>query len=163
MSLKGKKVLVTGATGFLGSRLAEILADEEGAIATGIGRNLDRVAHLREKGVNLMKADLMNRDELKESVSAQEIVFHSAASLDGDHKTVQIIDVDATKTLVELSGEAGVSRFVHVSTVGVYDLPQTGAIDESFPLAIHHPSMYVHTKAGAEQVAREAADKNDIE
>lgn len=56
MSLKRKKVLVTGATGFLGSRLAEILADEEGAIVTGIGRNLDRVAHLREKGVNLMKA-----------------------------------------------------------------------------------------------------------
>jgi len=163
MSLKGKKVLVTGATGFLGSRLAEILADEEGATVTGIGRNLDRVAHLREKGINLVKADLLNRDELKEAVSGQEIVFHSAASLDGNHETGQKINVDATKILVELSGEAGVSRFVHVSTVGVYDMPQTGAIDESFPLAINHSSMYARTKARAENVVRKMAAKQKME
>jgi len=163
MSLKGKKVLVTGATGFLGSRLAEILADEEGAIVTGIGRNLDRVAHLREKGVNLVKVDLLNNEEIKAVVKNQDIVFHSAASLDGDHKTGQKINVDATKALVEFSGEAGVSRFVHVSTVGVYDMPQTGAIDESFPLAVDHPSMYARTKARAESAVREMADKQKIE
>jgi nucleoside-diphosphate-sugar epimerase len=163
MSLKGKKVLVTGATGFLGSRLAEILADEEGASVTGMGRNLDKVAYLKDKGITLIKADLQNKDELREAVSGQDIVFHSAASLNGDHKTGQKINVDATRTLVELSGKAGVSRFVHVSTVGVYDMPQHGAIDESYPLAVNHPSMYARTKARAEKAVREMADEQKIE
>lgn len=163
MSLKGKKVLVTGATGFLGSRLAEILADEEGASVTGMGRNLDKVAYLKDKGITLVKADLLNKDEIRGAVSGQDIVFHSAASLNGDHKTGQKINVDATRMLVELSGKAGVSRIVHVSTVGVYDMPQHGAIDESYPLAVNHPSMYPRTKARAEKAVREMADEQKIE
>lgn len=162
-SLKGKKVLVTGATGFLGSRLAEILADQEKAIVTGIGRNLDRVGYLRDKGVDLKKVDLLNSEALKSIVNGQDYVFHSAAALEGDHETGQKINVDATRTLVEFSGKAEVSRFIHVSTVGVYDMPQTGAIDESTPLAVNHPSMYARSKARAEEVAKQMADETNID
>jgi len=56
-SLSGAPVLVTGATGFTGSRLAEHLATREGAIVTGLGRDLARVAGLRDQGVELVEMD----------------------------------------------------------------------------------------------------------
>lgn len=162
-SLNGKKVLVTGATGFLGSRLAEVLADQEEAFVTGIGRDLDRVSYLRDKGVELKKIDLLNFEELESIVRGHQVVFHSAAAMDTDHELGHKINVEATRKLLEFSAKAGVSRFVHVSTVGVYDAPLTGAIEESTPLAKDHPSMYARTKARAEIIARDMAKKTGIE
>ncbi|HET8865576.1 MAG TPA: NAD-dependent epimerase/dehydratase family protein [Gracilimonas sp.] len=162
-SLKGKKVLVTGATGFLGSRLAELLADKEKSVVTGIGRNLERVAHLREKGIDLKKVDILNTEDIEKVVTGQDYVFHSAAIIDGDHDAGQKVNVDATKALVETSGKKGVSRFIHVSTLAVYDMPQTGEIGESTPLALNHSAMYNRTKSQAEKVAREMAEKTNLE
>lgn len=162
-SLKDIPVLVTGATGFVGSRLAELLSTNEKANVTGIGRNLDRVSHLNKMGVTLQSADLLDTDALKEIVNGKEFIFHSAAVLDTDADTAQAVNVDATEQLVKLAGEAGVSRFIHVSTVGVYDMKNRKAVDESAPLVTKHPSTYPRTKAQAEVVAVEMAKKHDLE
>ena len=74
-SLSGKSVLVTGATGFVGSRLAECLAVDEKAVVTGLGRNINRVSHLSDKGISLEKVDLRNTDALKRVVEGQEFFF----------------------------------------------------------------------------------------
>lgn len=162
-SLQNKKVLVTGATGFLGSRLAELLAAREGATVTGQGRNLEKASSLEEKGITLKKADLLNTDELASLVEGMDYIFHAAAMLEGDRETGQKVNVNATRELIRLAGKAGASRFIHISTVGVYDMPREGDIDESYPLAIHHPSMYNATKAQAEIVAAEMAKATNIE
>ena len=64
-SLLEKSVLVTGATGFVGSRLSELLSTKEKAEVTGIGRNLNRVSHLQKQGVRLKAMDLLDTDSLK--------------------------------------------------------------------------------------------------
>ncbi len=162
-SLENLPVLVTGASGFVGSRLSEILSTQEKAIVTGIGRNFDRVSHLKESGVNLVAVDLLNKNALKEVVEGKEMIVHCAAILDSNPETAQLVNVEATKNLIQLAGEAGVSRFVHVSTVGVYDMKNLDDVDETAPLALDHPSTYPRTKAQAEKKANDMAKNFNIE
>jgi len=162
-SLENTPVLVTGATGFVGSRLSENLSTNEKANVTGIGRNLDRVSYLKDHGVNLQSADLLSTDALKELVDGKEVVFHTAAALGADPETAHKVNVEATETLVRLAGEAGVLRFVHISTVGVYDMKNLDEVDESAPLALNHSSTYPRTKAEAEKRAIEMASTYNME
>lgn len=162
-SLIDKAVLVTGATGFVGSRLSEILSTKEKADVTGIGRNLDRVAHLNNQGVTLKAMDLLDREALKRVVEGKDVIFHAAAVLGADPDMAQSVNVDATEQLVELAGEAGVSSFIHVSTVGVYDMADRDEVDESTPLALNHPSTYPRTKAQAEKRARQMAEEFEVQ
>ena len=162
-SLENTPVLVTGATGFVGSRLSENLSTNEKANVTGIGRNLDRVSYLKDHGVKLQSADLLSTDALKELVDGKEVVFHTAAALGADPETAHKVNVEATETLVRLAGEAGVLRFVHISTVGVYDMKNIDEVDESAPLALNHSSTYPRTKAEAEKRAIEMASTYNME
>jgi uncharacterized protein YbjT (DUF2867 family) len=70
-SIKNSAVLVTGATGFVGSRLSELLSTQEQAKVTGTGRNLERVAYLKDHGVDLQAADLLDEDALKDLVEGK--------------------------------------------------------------------------------------------
>jgi nucleoside-diphosphate-sugar epimerase len=162
-SLIDTPILVTGATGFVGSRLTAILAAREKAKVTGTGRNLDRVLYLKDHGVTLQSVDLLNTDELKKLVDGKEIVIHTAAAMQADADTAQKVNVEATEVLVRLAGEAGVKRFVHVSTVGVYDMRTHKLVDETVPLALNHSSAYPRTKAQAEQRATEVAATYNME
>ena len=96
-------------------------------------------------------------------MAGKEIVFHAAAVLGGAPKTAQAVNVGATEALVRAAGEEGVRRFVHVSTVGVYDMGEQSDVDESTPLALDHPATYPRTKAQAEQRAFEVGDEVGVE
>ncbi|WP_340105443.1 NAD-dependent epimerase/dehydratase family protein [Rhodohalobacter sp. 8-1] len=162
-SLSNKSILVTGATGFVGSRLSELLATKEKAEVTGIGRDLDRVSHLKKKGVTLEAMDILDTEALKSVVEGKDYIFHTAAVMQADPDTAQSVNVDATEDLVRLAGEAGVSRFIHVSTVGAYDMAEVEEVDESTPLALDHPSTYPRTKAQAEKRATDMAEEFELE
>lgn len=161
--LLGTPVLVTGATGFIGSRLAERLATEQGADVTGIGRELGRVAWLGERGVKLAPVDLGDTAAMERAVQGKEVVFHAAAVLDADAKMAQAVNVEATERLVRLAAQAGVRRVVHVSTVGVYDMADRAVVGEQTPLALDHPATYPRTKARAEKRAFELAVEAGVE
>lgn len=162
-SLVDKSVLVTGATGFVGSRLSEFLSTHENANVTGIGRNLARVPHLKKKGVTLKAMDLLDTDALKSVVEGKDFIFHTAAVLDADPDTAQAVNVEATENLIKFAGEAGVSRFIHMSTVGVYEMKGRNEVDESTPLVLNHSSTYPRTKAEAERRAVDMAEKFETE
>lgn len=162
-ALAGKAVLVTGATGFIGSRLAERLATRQGARVTGVGRNLQRVEWLRENGVELRSLDLTDTAALERALGGQEVVFHAAATPSPDPEAARAVNVTATEELVRCAGPAGVRRFVHVSTVGVYDMGGRSVVEESTPLALDHPSMYPRTKAWAEKRAFKMAEEVGVE
>lgn len=161
--MRDTSVLVTGATGFIGSRLAGRLAREEGARVTGVGRDLGRVKHLRDLGVDLVAADLRRLDALGDLVRGKEVVFHAAAVLAEDPDLAEAVNVDATAELVRLAARAGVRRFVHVSTVGVYAMDDRSVVDEATPLAVDHRATYPRTKARAEERAFGLAAGTDLE
>src|SRR5712692_8162136 len=78
MELKGKNIAVTGATGFLGRYIVDVLL-ERGAHVIGVVRNPDRVPELARRGVELRKADLAQRDRLAAGFSGADAVVSNAA------------------------------------------------------------------------------------
>ncbi len=163
--LENMNVLVTGATGFIGSHLAEHLADVERASVTATGRNLSAVPFLREK-VSLRKADLLKRDEMAAVLAGQDVVFHIAAWLSertDDEEMARRINVDATRELITLAAQAGVQRVILTSSIAAYGVPDKLMMDEGTPIDPQQMDTYGRTKALGEMVAREAATAHGIE
>ncbi len=165
-ALQNKHVLVTGATGFIGGRLAQRLAEEEGAIVTGTGRNLEKAAFLTESGVKLVQANLSDYEKMGTLVQNQDVIFHVAAWLGrrgyGD-EMAYALNVTATESLVKQAAAAGVGRFVLVSSIAAYEFPTSRLIYEDTPLDTEQSLAYGRTKAIGEQRATALANELGLE
>jgi len=142
-TLKGKKVLVTGGAGFIGSHLCDALV-QAGADVTSvdsfIAGKAENLAHLAGKpNFRSVKKDIIERtgwDELFDGVS---YVFNNAAS----KKNVCLVDPrldlevngGGTLNMLELARKHGVKRFIHASTGSVYGEPTIFPTTESHPFA----------------------------
>jgi nucleoside-diphosphate-sugar epimerase len=156
-------VLVTGASGFIGGRLAEILASDHDARVTGLGRTFRAPA---PAGVEQQPCDLLDADRLAALLPGHEVVFHVAAWLprrDEDSAAAHAINVTATESLVRAAAVAGCRRVVLVSSVAAYGLPDHDVITEDSPLDTVQRDLYGRTKALGEQAARRAAEDTGIE
>lgn len=171
-TLRGKRILVTGATGFIGGRLAERLVHEHEALVTGAGRNLNRAQGLAEVNVRLCTLDLTKPDlavfeaSISEIIQGQDTVFHLAAAMGRqarDPSLAEQVNVTATETLVRAAAAAGVSRFVQVSSMSAYGPPDQIIIDEGHPLATDQIANYGRTKAIGEQRAMAVANELGLE
>src|SRR5437899_4136385 len=78
MELKGRNIAVTGATGFLGRYIVDVLL-KRGAHVIGVVRNPDRVPELQQRGVEFRKADLAERDRLTAGFAGVDAVVSNAA------------------------------------------------------------------------------------
>lgn len=153
MSLNNQTVLVTGATGFLGGKLARRLIDD-GAHVRAITRNPARGAALAEIGVEVVKADLTDSGSLKEAAEGCTVVFHAAVDYTSHANQVRV-NVDGTRTLAEASKRANVKRIVHVSSISAYGYGVRGEVCEDHALQpTAHP--YSITKAEGEDVIRKS-------
>lgn len=153
-------ILVTGASGFVGGRLVARLASEDQAHVVGAGRTFEHPDKLTSAGVKLAKADLRDVAAMKHLCQGKRIVLHLAAWLErgkGGEHDAYAINVDATRALVKSAAEAGVERFVLVSTVAAYGLPSVDDIHEDVPVDTQQEGLYGKTKALGELAAKEAA------
>lgn len=165
-ALVGKHILVTGATGFIGGRLAQRLALEEGAVVTGTGRQLDKVSFLMEIGVKLELADLQDTAVMRQLMADQEIVFHCAALRAKRRATADMaeqINGSVIESLMHLAAEAGVRRFIHISSMNAYGPPQRPVVDETHPINTGQRDTYGRTKALGEAVVWRTAKELDLE
>lgn len=153
-------ILVTGASGFVGGRLVERLASEDHAQVVGSGRKFGHPDKLTAAGVKVSLADLRDVDAMKHLCQDKRVVLHLAAWLErgkGGEHDAYAINVDATRALVKAAAEAGVERFVLVSTVAAYGLPDVDDIHEAIAVDTKQAGLYGKTKALGELAAKEAA------
>lgn len=163
MSLLNLKVLVTGATGFIGHSLAERLAKEEKAEVIGAGRDLQKAQLLKQYNIEIVNLNLLDAAQLEPALKDISYVFNCAGAISADRQKAYDINVKATEQLVKAASKAGVKRLVHISTVGVYNMKVKDAVDEDTPLAIDHPSNYPRTKAQGDKRVLELGKEYDLE
>jgi nucleoside-diphosphate-sugar epimerase len=129
-----KKTLVTGASGFTGKALCRRLV-AEGEHVVAFVRPTSKTRELRDMGVECRKVDLKNREDINDNFSGIGRVYHVAAAYRTEHTHVDefhLVNVKATAYLLEAAMSAGVSRFVHCSTVGVHGEIEDPPADETY-------------------------------
>ena len=116
----GVRVLITGATGFLGGAVAERLARAHEVVATG--RNRAVGARLEALGVVFEPADLCDRSRVLSIAEGADAVVHCAAlsSPWGPSEAFERANVVATESILDACLEHAVPRLVHISTPSVY-------------------------------------------
>ncbi len=153
----GRTVLVTGATGLLGSHLAERLR-ARGDRVRALVRPGSATAFLDSLGVEILRGDLTTPRDCDAATSGVAQVYHCAAKV-GDWGTwpeFQRGCMDATRTLAEAAGRSGVARFLHVSSTSAYGHPtdRERPVDESEPLGqnVWLMDYYTRSKVDCEKI-----------
>ncbi|NQU76564.1 MAG: NAD-dependent epimerase/dehydratase family protein [Planctomycetes bacterium] len=149
--------LVTGATGLLGSHICEQLV-RLGQPVRALVRNGSDSSFLESIGVEVVRGDITTPDSLPAAMSGVDIVYHAAAKVGdwGPWQEFVTATITGTANVLAAARDAGVSRFLHVSSISAYGRPADGvvALDETAPLGqnLHRWSYYSRAKIEAERL-----------
>jgi NAD dependent epimerase/dehydratase len=159
----GRQVLVTGAGGFIGSHLAELLA-RAGANVRAFVRYTSRGDHgwLDDadpevaQAIEVFRGDLANPEAVGNAMQGCEVVFHLGALVPIPYsyrhpREFVSANVEGTLNVLEAARRGDHARIVHTSTSEVYGTAQTVPIDEEH--RIHPQSPYAASKVAADQLA----------
>jgi UDP-glucose 4-epimerase len=163
MGYAGQNVLITGADGFIGSHLVEMLLAHQADVAAlccynsfGTHGWLDELPQARRGRLALLRGDIRDAAFVRRIIDGRDIVFHLAALIAIPHSYVaaqSYVDTNVSGTLnvLEAVRESGVPRLVHTSTSEVYGTAMTLPIGEDHPLQGQSP--YSASKIGADMLA----------
>jgi nucleoside-diphosphate-sugar epimerase len=146
--------LITGATGFVGSHLAEACAARGWAVRALVRPGTD--ASLLERiHAAVLRGTITDADGLRNALEGVDVVFHCAAKV-GDWGPVEeyrAVNVEGLRTLLEACRGQPLRRFVHFSTLGVYAARHHHGTDETARLPKRHVDGYAQSKVEAEELA----------
>lgn len=154
------KAFVTGATGFLGSHVARVLADQ-GADLRLLVRATSNLRNLQGLKAETATGDLRDAGSLEKAMSGCDTVFHVAADYRlwvRDPWEMYRSNVEGTRAILEAARKNGVSRVVHTSSVATMGFTENGdPADEDSPVSLADMiGHYKRSKFMAEQIALEA-------
>ncbi len=161
--LKGKKILITGSEGFIGSHLAEYLIKNDADVRCFVLYNsfnswgwLDSFEPELKRSLDVFTGDIRDPNGVRAAMKGVDIVLHLAALIAipySYHSPDTYIDtnIKGTLNIVQAARDLGVSRVVSTSTSEVYGTAQFVPITEEHPLVGQSP--YSASKIGADQIA----------
>jgi dTDP-glucose 4,6-dehydratase len=159
----GRRVLVTGAGGFIGSHLVEALVRQGASVRAFVRYTsrsdaglLARCAPEVLSELDVFRGDLVNPDAVDAATDGQDTVLHLGALIPIPYsyrhpREFVAANVEGTLNVLQSARGHDVERLVHTSTSEVYGTARTVPIDEEHPL--HPQSPYAATKVGADQLA----------
>lgn len=163
MSLKNKKVLVTGADGFIGSHLVERLIEEGCLVTAFVCYNsfnswgwLDSFTTEQLKAINIISGDIRDPNGVRTAVAGKDYVFHLAALIAIPFSYLSpdsYIDtnIKGTLNILQAAKDLNIERILVTSTSEVYGTALYVPIDESHPRQPQSP--YSASKIGADSLA----------
>jgi nucleoside-diphosphate-sugar epimerase len=155
---------VTGATGFVGSRLVEKLRGR-GDDVVCLVRNPAKARDLEAAGCRIVEGDLSDQAKLRAAMEGCDAVFHLAADYrvgvrTSEHPKLQDANIGGTTRVIDAAVEAGAKKIVYVSTIAAFGNTRGEIVDE----AHEHPggsytSEYERTKVEAHRIANDRIAK----
>jgi nucleoside-diphosphate-sugar epimerase len=132
MTLENTKILVTGANGFLGTRLVECLALAYRADVRALVRDLARSVRVCRLPVEISLGDVRDERTIRRAIDGCSIVIHCASNVDtGEPRATSTFL--GTKILASAAQQQNVQRFVHISSAAVYGFPGEVEVNENHP------------------------------
>jgi nucleoside-diphosphate-sugar epimerase len=149
------KYFITGATGFIGGRLARQLR-EAGHDVVAVVRNPAKAQDLAQLGVTLYQGDVTEKESMRKPMTGVDGVFHVAGWYKvgvRDKSQAYAINVEGTRNVLELMKELKIRKGVYTSTLAVNSDTYGVEADENYHFTGKHISVYDQTKAEAHDVA----------
>ena len=155
--------LVTGASGFIGGRLARRLVAEGYRVRCLVRASSD-TSRLDALDVEFALGDLTAARSLADAARGCRYAFHCGALVSdwAMVKEIKRVNVGGTANLLAACVEASVERVIHLSTTDVYGYPQGGAVEETH-VATRFRNWYAQTKLAAEAEVRRAAEAHALD
>jgi nucleoside-diphosphate-sugar epimerase len=158
-----RKVLITGGTGFIGSALARACAAEGDEVRilgqANTPAESQNLRQLSENGFTMVEGSVVDVNTVQRGVRGVDIVYHLAAAQHEAGKPDEHfynVNVRGTKNMLDASCAAGVRRFVHGSTIGVYQANNGTVGDDTLTVP---DNIYGSTKLEAEGIVANYRDK----
>lgn len=163
MKLEGKKVLITGSEGFIGSHLTERLVEKGAEVTALVQYNsfnnwgwIDSFDKNIKDSIKVVTGDIREYDGIKRIIKGQEVVFHLAALIAIPYSYLSPMayvrtNVEGTTNVLEACRDYGVEKIVHTSTSETYGSALYVPIDEKHPMQGQSP--YSASKIGADKIA----------
>jgi NAD dependent epimerase/dehydratase len=163
MNLQGKKVLITGSEGFIGSHLTERLVELGAEVTALVQYNsfnnwgwIDTFDKSIKNSINVVTGDIREYDNVKRIVKGQEVVFHLAALIAIPYSYLSPMayvrtNVEGTTNILEACRDYNLEKVIHTSTSETYGTALYVPIDENHPLQGQSP--YSASKIGADKIA----------
>jgi nucleoside-diphosphate-sugar epimerase len=155
------KILVTGATGYLGHRLALSLAERNDEVHILV-RNPNSENIPQHKNIKVFSGDITDKSSITEAIYGCEQVYHTAAlvkAFDKDASLFYKVNVEGTRNLLDLSLERGVEKFVFTSSCSVIGATKREAMSENDTRITPLDNDYDTTKYQAENLVKEYSNK----
>ncbi|MCC7009101.1 MAG: Gfo/Idh/MocA family oxidoreductase [Acidobacteria bacterium] len=156
---KRGRVLVTGAGGFLGARTVELLRERHGWDVVALVREPKSAARLVQWPQQIRLGDVCSRADMDRALEGCDAVVHCAVGTSWKPEETRRVTVDGTRVVAEAALAAGVSRFVHISTMFVHRRDRGDVVDESTPLEPPIADRYAQNKLAAEQALAQVASR----
>jgi nucleoside-diphosphate-sugar epimerase len=154
MKIKGKKVLITGATGFIGGRIAERLWLDYGIKSRCLVRNFSNAARLGRLPIQMIPGDLLHKSSIEEAVQGCDVIFHCAYGNTENPVINSQINEHGTKHLAEIALRNKIKRFLYLSSVAVYGPHPPENVTEETPIQLSDDE-YGNSKIRAETICHD--------
>jgi len=149
------KILVTGASGFTGKALCRRLV-QDGEQVVAFVRPTSKIEELEALSIEIRQTDIKNQTDIQDNFSDISYVYHIAAAWRTEFSTQEefkLVNVEATRYLLEAAAAHKVKRFIHCSTVGVQGHIDDPPADEDY--RFNPGDHYQRTKLEGELLARQ--------
>ncbi|MDP3921341.1 MAG: NAD-dependent epimerase/dehydratase family protein [Candidatus Omnitrophota bacterium] len=159
------RVLVTGATGFVGHNLIKSLCDQGKHDVRVFVRNPIKASQvLKGYPVEFVFGDLSDSKAIEDAMEGVNIVYHLGAAMGGTWDDFVEGTVRATERVVEAVKAKGVKKLVYVSSIAVYGIPggENVSVTENVPFAEENQTDYMRSKIEAERVIMRAVRKDNL-